>query len=127
MRAAGLRFAKISVTVLALASAVIVAIAAPPATPSAARGRQTFLRVGCSECHGTEGQGSSAGLRLAPDPLPLEAIVQFVRSTTGSMPAYGERILSDADLADIHAYLQSLRPSPSPGSIRALKDLKDTN
>jgi mono/diheme cytochrome c family protein len=114
---------------LAGLSLTAVAAAVTPATsssPSADRGRQTFVRVGCSACHGTQGQGSSAGMRLAPDPLPLAALVQFVRNATGAMPPYGEKILSEAALADIQAYLASVRPPPSPDSIAALKDLKDT-
>ena len=40
--------------------------------------------------------------------MPLEAMSAFVRNTRGGMPPYQKAILSDADLADIHAYLQSL-------------------
>ena len=36
--------------------------------PSAARGRQLFMTVGCVHCHGSAGQGSNSGTRLAPDP-----------------------------------------------------------
>jgi len=40
--------------------------------------------------------------------MPPEALSAFVRNTRGGMPPYQRAILSDADLADIHAYLQSL-------------------
>ena len=36
------------------------------------------------------------------------------------MPAYSEKILSDGDLADIHAYLQSV-PKPNLNGIELLK------
>ena len=52
----------------------------------AAKGKATFVRVGCFECHGHQGQGGVAGLKLAPDPLPYDTLVAFVRSSTGPMP-----------------------------------------
>ncbi len=78
---------------------------------SAERGKIAFLKHGCWQCHGFEGQGSTAtsnGVVLAPDPLPFETFASFVRSTNRSMPPYSEAILSDADLADIYAMLQSV-------------------
>jgi mono/diheme cytochrome c family protein len=36
------------------------------------------------------------------------------------MPAYREEVLSDADLADLHAYLQSIPKSPDPKTIPLL-------
>ncbi len=78
---------------------------------SAERGKIAFLKHGCWQCHGFEGQGSIAtsnGAVLAPNPLPFETFASFVRSTNRSMPPYSEAILSDADLADIYAMLQSI-------------------
>jgi mono/diheme cytochrome c family protein len=43
-----------------------------------------------------------------------------VRNTNGGMPPYQKAILSDADLADIYAYLQSLPKAPDPKSIPLL-------
>lgn len=92
--------------------------------PSAARGRQLFLSVGCVHCHGTQGQGSTAGARLAPEPLPAAALAQFIRATNTTMPAYSEKVLGDADVAYIAAFLASL-PAPKPVErIPALRDLK---
>jgi ubiquinol-cytochrome c reductase cytochrome c subunit len=108
------------------ACALLLAASASAAerASSAARGRQVYMTVGCWECHGTVGQGSFAGLKLAPEPLPAEALIAFVRGTTGPMPAYSEAVLSDAALADIHAYLASQPKAASPDAIPALKDLK---
>jgi mono/diheme cytochrome c family protein len=78
---------------------------------SAERGKIAFVKHGCWQCHGFEGQGSIAtsnGAVLAPDPLPFETFASFVRSTNRSMPPYSATILSDADLADIYAMLQSV-------------------
>ena len=86
----------------------------------AVKGKQTFIRVGCFECHGHVGQGGVAGLKLAPDPLPFDALVNFVRTTSGQMPRYSTRILADDDLADIYAYLVSIPKPPDPKSIPTL-------
>ena len=42
------------------------------------RGFETFMRVGCFQCHGTVGQGPISGPKLAPDPLPLEALRAYI-------------------------------------------------
>lgn len=87
---------------------------------SAENGRALFLKVGCYECHGTQGQGAVTGPRLAPDPIPFEALSAFVRSTSRQMPPYRVKVLSDADLADIYAYLQSI---PKPPDVKSLPQL----
>jgi len=87
---------------------------------SAERGREQFLKHGCWQCHGEKGQGGSAGRTLAPNPLPFEALQNFVRTTNRNMPPYREEILSNDDLADIYAYLQSIPKGPDPKSIPLL-------
>ena len=79
---------------------------------SAEKGKQVFMRAGCWQCHGTVGQGGAAGPKLAPDPLPFDALSSFVRTTNRQMPAYRKQVLSDADLADLYAYLQSIPKGP---------------
>ena len=81
---------------------------------SAEKGNAAFMKYGCWQCHGTQGQGSVAsnGKVLAPNPLPYESFSAFVRSTNGAMPPYSERVLPNDDLADIHAYLSSI-PKPN--------------
>jgi len=75
---------------------------------SAEKGKAAFIQHGCWQCHGTEGQGGQAGARLAPDPIPLETFTAFVRTSNRAMPPYPEAVLSNEDLADIHAYLQAI-------------------
>ena len=75
---------------------------------SAEKGQVAYVKHGCWQCHGFAAQGGIAGPKLAPDPMPLVALTAFVRHTRGAMPPYQEAILSSADLADIHAWLQSL-------------------
>ncbi len=87
---------------------VLGASQAALAAGSAEKGKTAYVQHGCWQCHGFAGQGGVTGPKLAPDPMPLEALSAFVRNTRGAMPPYPRAILSDADLADIHAYLQSL-------------------
>ncbi len=110
-----------AIAIVAIAVFVGYGANAADQKPSAARGKETYMKVGCHLCHGTVGQGSNAGLKLAPDPLPAEAIAQFIRGTKGPMPAYSERILPDQDVADIAAYLRSIPAARSADSIPALK------
>lgn len=88
------------------------------------RGQQTFMRVGCYQCHGSDGQGNDAGPALTPDTLPAIAIASFIRFSAGRMPVYPEAVLSDNEIADIVAFLQSVPPPPEADSIEILKDLK---
>lgn len=89
----------------------------------AAKGKAAFIKHGCWQCHGFEGQGSNAssgGKVLSHIQLPLEGLIAFVRGTNRAMPPYSEQILSDADLADIYAYLQSVPKAPDAKSIKLL-------
>ena len=79
----------------------------------AARGKILFTqKFGCYQCHGTEGQGSAiTGPKLAPDPIPYDALSAFVRTSSRNMPPFREQILPNADLEDIYAYLKSIPPA----------------
>ncbi len=73
-----------------------------------AKGKTAYVKHGCWQCHGFVGQGGIAGPKLAPEPLPLPALSAFVRNSRGPMPPYMAAVLPNEDLADIHAYLQSI-------------------
>src|SRR5437016_10597237 len=90
----------------------------------AARGKILFTqKYGCFQCHGEVGQGSPVtGPKLAPNPIPYEALSAFVRTTNRAMPPYKEAVLPNEDLQDIYAYLQSIPPSPDPKSIPLLNE-----
>ena len=79
----------------------------------AVRGKTLFTqKYGCYQCHGTEGQGSAiTGPKLAPDPIPYDALSAFVRTSSRNMPPFREQILPNADLEDIYAYLKSIPPA----------------
>lgn len=90
------------------------------AAGDAAKGKDKFVTHGCFQCHNYQGQGGDAGAKLAPKPMPFEALVNFVRTSNRQMPPYSEQILSNADLEDIYAYLQSIPAGPDPKSIPLL-------
>jgi mono/diheme cytochrome c family protein len=100
-----------------LAAAVLVLGQGAALAASVEKGKVAFVRNGCWQCHGFVGQGGPAGPKIAPNPLPLEALSAFVRNTNGRMPPYQEAVLSNADLADIHAYLQSV---PKPADYKSI-------
>ena len=91
---------------------------------SAENGKIAYVKNGCWQCHGFVGQGSlvtSGGKVLSNTRLSLDAFTSFVRKSGGVMPPYREAILSDADLTDVYAYLQSIPMSPDVNSIPLLK------
>ena len=95
-----------------------------PAAPSvnAKAGQTLFLKIGCYQCHGNEGQGGAAGPRIGRSPmLAFRNFTAYVRAPRGEMPPYTEKVLAEKDLADIYAYLASLPPAPPVESIPLLK------
>ena len=110
---------RLRVGLAALAAGIIIGQGAALAA-SADKGKAAFVKNGCWQCHGFVGQGGVAGPKLAPDPIPAEAFTAFVRTTNRAMPPYSEAVLSDADLADIHAYLASVPKAADPKTIPLL-------
>jgi len=98
-----------------VATSILVAGASPYEQSDVDRGKATFMRVGCYQCHGREAQGASTGPRLGPNPLPLAAFTRAVRTPRNDMPPYSAKILSDADLADVYAFVAArARPYQLP-------------
>jgi mono/diheme cytochrome c family protein len=100
---------------------------APAAAPSqsapagrAETGAMLFRKVGCWQCHANEAQGGAAGPRIGPDPIPFARFTQYVRGPTGDMPPYTDKVLSNQDLADIYAFLQTRPRPPAVNSIPQL-------
>jgi ubiquinol-cytochrome c reductase cytochrome c subunit len=107
----------------ALAGAVAgPAFAQPAAGGSAASGEKLYAAQGCYECHGTVGQGSSfSGPRLASPVLPTVAFVTQLREPRYDMPPYSDKVLSDAQVGDIIAFLQTV---PRPAALDSIALLK---
>ena len=90
------------------------AFAQGAAAGDATRGKAIFLKDACYTCHGTTGAGGAAGPQLAHGGLNADAIKQQLRNPQARMPSYTEKVLSDAEAADIVAYIQSLSTGPRP-------------
>jgi len=87
----------------------------------AANGRKLFVSFGCYQCHGYEAQGGSAGPRLAPRPIAYAQFMKYVRHPTNEMPPFTEKIVKDAELTDIHAFLRAQPAPPDVDKIPLLK------
>ncbi len=94
---------------------------------SADGGKVAFVKHGCWQCHNFAGQGSvasSGGRVIAGTKLPLDSFKAYVRNPSGAMPPFRERILSDADLADIYAFLETLPPPKRVSDIPLLNSVR---
>jgi mono/diheme cytochrome c family protein len=105
------------------AVAGIFAAGALPAQDSgnAAAGKDVFMKYTCYACHGFSGQ-NGPGARLVPMRMTQSGFVNYVRNPrTRQMPSYSVKVLSDAQLGDVYAYIKTLPPS------RAAKDIPELN
>jgi mono/diheme cytochrome c family protein len=89
------------------------ALIAQTSTGDAANGKKLFLRDGCFQCHGYGGQGGAAGARIAAIGLNAQGLIHYVRAPGGAMPAYTDKVITDQELTDVWAYLQTL-PKAKP-------------
>jgi mono/diheme cytochrome c family protein len=108
--------------VFAAAFSAATLIAQAPAG-DAANGKKLFLRDGCYECHGYAGQGGAAGARIAVIGLNAQGLIHYVRAPGGAMPAYTDKVITDRELTDIHAYLQTMAKAKPAKDIPLLNDL----
>ena len=87
---------------------------APPG--DAVNGKRVYLADGCFTCHGRAGQGGAyngPAPILAKTAMPFEGFVGQLRQPSSDMPAYAEIVMSQKQIADIYAFLQTL-PGPRP-------------
>jgi len=92
---------------------------APPG--DAVEGKRLYLAVGCFTCHGRSGQGGAMNgpvPALAKTAMPFDGFKGQLRQPADEMPAYSEKVMTDRQIADIYAFVQSL-----PGR-RPTKDMK---
>jgi mono/diheme cytochrome c family protein len=116
--------AGVSLSASAFASSSAFAAQATAPGGDVAKGKATFERTGCWQCHGRQGQGGREGPRIA-SPVPMEwpAFSAFVRTTRRDMPPYTEKVLSNQELADIYAYVRSIPPAPDFKTIPMLNGM----
>src|SRR5215813_4201554 len=92
-----------------------------PPSGNAENGKKLYAQYGCYQCHGYAAQGG-VGPRLAPRPLAFTAFSKYLRQPTGEMPPYTTKVLSDAQLADVYAFLRSVPQPPQVDTIPLLKE-----
>ena len=104
--------ARLVAIAMATMSTVALAQNAPP-QGSAERGYGLYMQKMCFTCHGTVGQGGERGTgpRIAPTEWPYEAFANQVRHPRQDMPRYPAKHVNDQELADIYAYVRSVKPS----------------
>jgi len=85
-----------------------------------ANGKRLYELVGCYQCHGFAAQGGIAGPKLNPPPA-MPAFLLQLRTPRQIMPPYAETVLSDAEAADIRAYLMTFPKPPDPKTIKLLQ------
>ena len=105
-------------TVAAIGAAAFAAARAQDAPHGdAANGKRLYLADGCFTCHGRSGQGGAYNTPapiLAHTAVPFDGFKGQIRNPVNDMPAFPTAILSDKDIADIYAFVESLPGPRSP-------------
>ena len=96
-----------------------VAAALPPG--NAENGKKLFMAAACYACHGYVGQGGSAGPRLGPPAISFAAFIGELRNPREDMPPYTAKVFSDAQVADMYAFVKTFPEPPALDSIPLLK------
>jgi len=82
---------------------------------AANRGQELFFANGCNVCHGDTGEGG-IGPTIASTGLTIDQVIEQYRSPRGAMPPFTEDRVSDEQVGDIYAWLETL---PLPANIVA--------
>ncbi|SRR6266542_308524 len=106
-------------------SATAASAQAPPAATQATApagnaqaGKDLYVKYSCYACHGYDGHGG-AGARLVPMRMTVERFTTYVHNPR-QMPPYSSKLLPDAQLGDVWAYIRSLPESPAAKDIPLL-------
>jgi mono/diheme cytochrome c family protein len=95
----------------------------PTTTGQAAAGKELYLDYSCWACHGYNAQTGN-GARLLPPRVNERQFTLYLRAPrTPQMPAYSIKVMSDADAANIYAYLLSLPREPEVKDVPLLNQL----
>src|SRR4030095_4982622 len=90
----------------------------PASTGNTQAGKDLYLRYSFYACHGYDGHGG-AGARLVPTRMTVDRFTAYLRNPR-QMPPYSTKLLSDAQLGDLWAYVKSLPASPDAKDIPLL-------
>jgi ubiquinol-cytochrome c reductase cytochrome c subunit len=116
---------KIGLRVLAVTALLALPILFAQSDGDAAKGKDLYMKYSCYACHGFSGQ-NGPGARLVPMRMTTSAFTAYVRSPrTRQMPSFSAKVLSDPQLADIHAYMKTLPDSKPAKDIPALGQFKE--
>jgi mono/diheme cytochrome c family protein len=97
-----------------IAVLVAAALAAQTNPGDKKNGERLYVKNGCFQCHGYQGQGGLNGARLSQTKLTVAAFTAFVRNPpSGGMPPYRAKVMTDQELADVYAHIQAF-PTPPP-------------
>ena len=105
------------------ASSLLQAQDVPPG--DAGKGERLYLADGCFTCHGRSGQGGAfngPAPSLAKTEMPFDGFKAQLRDPVNDMPAYSTAVMSDQDIADMYAFVQSLPGARSSEEIAILND-----
>ena len=105
-----------TLSLLAGVALVCGALALPVAAQDApkgdvANGKRIYLATGCFMCHGRSGQGGAyngPAPVLSKTEMPFDGFKGQLRQPVEDMPAYSVAVMSDQQIADIYAFVQSL-------------------
>ena len=107
--------------IAAVVSAPILVASQNSAAPhggNAQNGKKVFEKLGCFRCHGSAGEGmaqtgkEAAPPKIASSRLLLQDFVRFVRAPKGQMPPFSAAQVSDEELSDVYAFLQTVASQP---------------
>jgi len=123
---------KLSRILIPPAALLLAAAAARTQTPvagDAKHGKELFVKYSCYACHGFSGQNGN-GARLVPMKFPQAGFIAYVRNPPrpAQMPSYSPKVLTDADMADIYAYIKTIPDTERPAkSIPILNQILSQN
>jgi mono/diheme cytochrome c family protein len=119
------RFTRIALLAAATFGAVLPAAAQDAPKGDATNGKRIYLADGCFTCHGRSGQGGAyngPAPILAHSAMPFDGFKNQLRNPADDMPAFSTAVLSDQDVADIYAFVQTL---PGPTSAKDIAILNN--
>src|SRR5215471_20446975 len=95
-------------------------------TGDAKNGKELFNKYTCYGCHGFSAQNGPAGNRLNPMKMTQQGFTALVRNpgAPNRMPPYSPKVITDAQLGDIYAYLKTLPDAPAAKDIPLLQQIE---
>jgi mono/diheme cytochrome c family protein len=115
----------LAIAAIALGGALTIARAQDAPAGDVANGKRVYLADGCFMCHGRSGQGGAyngPAPVLAKTEMPFDGFKGQLRNPVDDMPAYSTAVMTDQQIADIYAFVQSLPGRRNAKDIPLLND-----